>query len=139
MGENRLFWPQEMMDEWIVDEKAVIEDDVLSIVDEKMKYRLCQAVHFIADVGDGDDVHSLIGKVKEVTTLEEMGSEHYMDSVIVEDSAYEVVQGFTGAPIVDQAKANAQNDISKAIKTQAGSETESEDKELLANFLLDNL
>jgi hypothetical protein len=88
MGENRLFWPQEMMDEWLVDEKAVISDDVLTISDENKKYRILQAVHFVADVGDGDDIHSLVGKVKEVSILENMGAEHYMDSVIIEDSAY---------------------------------------------------
>ena len=98
-----------MMDEWLGDEKALIEEDVLTIIEDKMKYKLSQAVHFVADVGDGDDAHKMIGKVKEVSTLEEMGSEHYMDSVIIEDSAYEVVQGFTGLPLVDEATAASQS------------------------------
>ena len=31
MGANRLFWPQETMDEWIVGEKVTIDGDVLSV------------------------------------------------------------------------------------------------------------
>lgn len=139
MGENRLFWPQEMMDEWIVDEKATIEDDLLTITGENMTYRLSQAVHFIADVGDGSDLHSLIGKVKELSTLQEMGCEHYMDSVLLEDSAYQVVQGFTGIPVVDKVQQSSQIEgtAAKAMADSLGEE--SDDRDLLARFLLDNL
>ena len=141
MGVNRLFWPQEMMDEWIVDEKAIIADDILEIVAEKKKYTVAQAVHFVSDVGDGDDIHKLVGKVKELDALAQMNAEHYMESVIIEDSAYEVIMGFTGIPIIEAHADEEQNknkDITGAVKTQAG-ENASEDKELLARFLLDNL
>ncbi|MBN2529156.1 MAG: hypothetical protein JXR76_22395 [Deltaproteobacteria bacterium] len=139
MGENRLFWPQEMMDEWIVDEKATIEDDLLTITEENMTYRLSQAVHFIADVGDGADQHSLIGKVKELSILQDMGCEHYMDSVLLEDSAYQVVQGFTGVPVVDKVQQSSQieNTAAKAMANSLGEEND--DRDLLARFLLDNL
>ncbi len=141
MGSNRLFWPQETMDEWIVAEKATIEDDMLKIVDEGHIYKLSQAVHFIADVGDGTDPHELIGRVKEVETLTETGAEHYMDSVLIEDSAYEVVPGFTGEPLLEVAPRITMkgSDISGAVMTREGEDGDSEDRELLANFLLDNL
>ena len=141
MGSNRLFWPQETMDTWIVEEKAAIEDDVLKIVDEGHRYKLSQAVHFVADVGDGSDPHKLVGRVKELETLLEMGAEHYMDSVLIEDSAYEVVPGFTGEPIVEVVSkiTMKSTDISGAVMTQAGEDGDSEDTELLAKFLLDNL
>ncbi|MBN2342150.1 MAG: hypothetical protein JXX29_12010 [Deltaproteobacteria bacterium] len=138
MGENRLFWPQEMMDEWIVDEKASIEDDLLTIIDEKVSYKLSQAVHFVSDVGDGEDQHKLIGKVKELSTLMEMGCEHYMDSVLIEDSAYQVVQGFTGVPIVETSQQSKQKGSDSKKQSLSKSE-DSDDRELLANFLLDNL
>lgn len=141
MGNNRLFWPQETMDNWVVDEKATIEDDVLKIVDEGHRYQLSQAVHFVADVGDGSDPHKLVGRVKELETLTEMGAEHYMDSVLIEDSAYEVVPGFTGEPIMEvvQKSTIGSGDISGAVMIQAGADDDSEDTELLAKFLLDNL
>ena len=139
MGENRLFWPQEMMDDWIIDEKASIEDDLLTIIGENMTYRLSQAVHFVADVGDGSDQHSLIGKVKELSTLQKMGCEHYMDSVLLGDSAYEVVQGFTGIPVVDNLQQSAQKKSSGSKGKTDSSGDENDDRDLLANFLLDNL
>jgi len=143
MGNNRLFWPQETMDEWVIEEKASIDEDVLTISGEEVKYRLSQAVHFKKDVGDGSDPHNLVGRVKELAILESMGAEHYMDSVLIEDSAYEVVTGFTGEPIIEiapTAKTRA-NDISGAVmtQTQAKQDGEPEDRELLAKFLLDNL
>lgn len=138
MGNNRLFWSQETMDEWLVEEKATIKDDILVLQNEPIKYKLSQAVHFTADVGDGDDSLNLIGKVKELEKLEQMNAEHYMDSVIVEDSAYQVVTGFTGLPIPTKKSQARLDDITGAVKTQAG-ENKQEDRELLAKFLLDNL
>lgn len=131
------------MDEWVVEEKASIVEDVLTIVDEEVKYRLSQAVHFLKDVADGSDPHNLVGRVKELSILESMGAEHYMDSVILQDSAYEVVTGFTGEPMIEIAptiKTRA-NDISGAVMTQTRvkEDAEPEDRELLAKFLLDNL
>jgi hypothetical protein len=139
MGENRLFWPQEMMDEWIIDEKASIDDNLLTIIDENMKYQLSQAVHFIADVGDGGDQHSMLGKVKELDTLTDMGCEHYMDSVLIEDSAYQVVQGFTGVPVLDtlQETSSQTGPITRSNADITGDD--SDDRDLLARFLLDNL
>jgi len=140
MGKNRLFWPQEMLDEWVVEEKISIEDDLLTVLGDNMKYRLKQAVHFVADVGDGSDPHDVIGRVKEVEALEEMGAEHYHDSVLLEDSAYQVVPGFTGEPVIETLEALAGGDA-KAVKGPEadGAEKDTEDRELLARFLLDNL
>ena len=139
MGENRLFWPQEMMDEWIIDEKASIDDNLLTITDENMTYRLSQAVHFIADVGDGADHHTLVGKVKELSTLTEIGCEHYMDSVLIEDSAYQVVQGFTGVPVLDrmQQPGKPSGTVTRSKSDLSGDDAD--DRDLLARFLLDNL
>jgi len=139
MGSNRLFWPQDIMDQLTVDEKATIEEDVVSLVDDNLSYRVKQAVHFVADVGDGSDPHKLVGRVKELAALEELGAEHYMDSVLIEDSAYKVVEGFAGEPLIDVAGDPKGEDITGAVAAQAGAEGEGEDQELLAKFLLDNL
>jgi hypothetical protein len=138
MGANRLFWSQEVLDQLIVDEKAVIEEDVLSIADDKLRYRVSQAVHFVADVGDGSDPHKLVGRVKELEPLVAGGAEHYMDSVLIDDSAYQVAQGFSGEPIIEIASETKGGDISGAV-VAAGGEEDGEDRELLAKFLLDNL
>ncbi len=140
MGVNRLFWPQELLDEWVLDEKAVIEGDMLSLTKEKQRFNLRQAVLFQTDVGDGADAHGLVGRVKEMAILEEMHAEHYMDSVLVGDSAYKVVPGYTGEPLVDIDGVSKGDDITGAVSTRTGAAGEAgDDRELLAQFLLDNL
>jgi hypothetical protein len=141
MGANRLFWPQETMDEWIVGEKVTIDGDVLLIRDVQRSYRISQAVYFEADVGGGEDPHGLVGRVKETAALEKLGAEHYMDSVLIGDSAYKVTPGFTGQPIIQMSAADRGADILGAVITKAGGGTsgENDDRELLARFLLDNL
>ena len=140
MGVNRFFWSQELLDQWIVEEKIVLEGERLTLSEENRTFKVKQAVYFTDDVGDGNDVHDLVGCVKEIHTLEEMGAEHYMDSVLVGDSAYQVVPGFTGEPVVEKMpdiKSSAP-DIEGAIASHAGEE-EVDDRELLARFLIENL
>ena len=136
MRPNRFFWPQEVLDQWLVDEKIVIDGQELKILAENLAYQLDQAVYFVRDVGDGSDPHQLVGRVKDLVAIEEMGAEHYMDSVLIGDTAYEVVTGFAGVPAtVDRAV----GDIQGAIASQTGDDSEAEDKELLARFLIENL
>ncbi|HUT77236.1 MAG TPA: hypothetical protein VM285_06095 [Polyangia bacterium] len=140
MGVNRLFWPQELLDEWLLEEQAVIDGGVLSLAREQRRYGVQQAVLFTADVGDGADAHGLVGRVKDTAALEKMHAEHYMDSVLIGDSAYKVVPGFTGEPLIDVSGAAKSGDITGAVTTRADAAgAAAEDRELLAQFLLDNL
>jgi len=140
MGVNRLFWPQELLDEWVVEEKALIEGELLTLRGERGRFNLRQAVLFVADVGDGSDPHGLVGRVKESMVLEEMHAEQYMDSVLIGDSAYEVAPGFTGELLVDVRSDGRGDDITGAVATRTGTAGEAgDDRELLARFLLDNL
>ncbi len=137
MGANRFFWPQELLDQWIVEDKITLKDDSLTIVSEKRTFQTKQAVYFSADVSDGQDTHNFVGRVKELSVLEEMGAEYYMDSVIMEDSAYEVVPGFTGEP--EAGKSAGAMDLSAALAGETGEGEANSDRELLAKFLLENL
>ena len=140
MAISRLFWPQELLDQWIVDEKIQLEGERLTLVKENQVYRVKQATYFVADVGDGDDAFNLVGRVKDVTELAALGAEHYMDSVIIEDSAYQVVTGFVGeqTPVSADLSQTAPRSISDALGGKGG-EGEPDDKELLAKFLMENL
>jgi hypothetical protein len=141
MGVSRLFWPQELLDQWIIDEKISLDGERLTIREGNSTYRVRQAVYFTADVGDGSDAHKLLGRVKELKQLEEMGAEKYMDSVLVEDSAYQVVTGFVGEqfPIAEGEQDERKDDQEDAAQHQSGESSEESDKELLAKFLIDNL
>ena len=143
MGVNRFFWPQELLDQWIVEEKINLDGQLLTLIEENRIYDVQQAVYFTSDVGDGDDKYNLIGRVKEKSTLEEMEAEHYMDSVLIDESAYQVVPGFTGEPVqdaetVEKSKEKA-TELSEAISGYADEEESVDDRELLAQFLIDNL
>jgi hypothetical protein len=140
MAISRLFWPQELLDQWIVDEKIVLEGERLTLVKENQVYRVKQALYFVADVGDGNDELKLVGRVKDISEIEAMGGEHYMDSVILEDSAYQVVNGFVGeqTPVAAQKTKTAPRSITDALANKNG-EGEQDDKELLAKFLMENL
>lgn len=142
MGVSRLFWPQELLDQWIVDEKISLEGEELTIQKERRTYQVKQAVYFTKDVGGGADDHKLLGRVKELKALESMGAEHYMDSVILEDSAYEVVMGFIGElSSIDGTDSRGASDIADAVAEHAGDKGDDKDndKELLAKFLIENL
>ena len=141
MGVSRLFWPQELLDQWIVDEKISLEGERLTVQKENRTYRVRQAVFFTSDVGDGDDKHNLVGRVKELEQLDSMEAEHYMDSVLIEDSAYQVVTGFVGEqfPIEVNGAESGANKTKGTGVNQSDKSEEASDQELLAKFLIENL
>jgi hypothetical protein len=50
----------------------------------------------MSEVGTGADPHGLIGKIKTLEEVQALGGEHYADSVIMGDCAYQVIEGFVG-------------------------------------------
>ncbi len=138
---SRLFWPQNILDEWMVDEKIAMEGDSLTITEEGKTYKVAQAVYFSADVGDGDDAFHLVGRVKTLSALEKIGAECYMDSVILQESAYQVVGGFVGelTEADDLSITRPRLPSGAARPAVRNEEDERNDKELLAKFLIENL
>jgi hypothetical protein len=155
VGANKMFWPQDLLDEWTLDERIIIDGARLSILAEKRTYRIEQALFFQADVANGDDPRHLVGRVRSLADIHSMGGEYYLDSVVLEDTAYTVVPGYTGEPEnVDSVtpsppaervggKTNLSDSepqsIATALSAQTGQGQEASDQELLAKFLLDNL
>ena len=88
-----LFVPQSVLDRWSEQGKVQVDGHVLTILGENKAFSLTSAVRFIK-MEAGDDVSSLLQKVKTTDALKQMGAEHYMESVILGDSAYQVQQGF---------------------------------------------
>jgi len=122
---------------------------VLKILDENRSYDLVPAVRFMSEVGGSGDPGGLVGKVKERPQLQEMAADYYPGSVILGDSAYEVVDGFVGyprpvnpleAPPAPPARSSAAS-IGAAVSRVAGESAQPDlsDEALLTKFLLDNL
>lgn len=142
MPEHRLFVSTETLDQWLVAERVTVEGDVLTLQEPSQRFTLKTAVHFLEEVAGGGDDAELIGKVKDVEVLTEMGGEHVSDSVILNDSAYQVVEGFLGVPIpgdeAEDAPPASGSDLASAARAAAEGETAegADGVERLAQFFL---
>src|ERR1700722_14421939 len=96
---NRVFFPQAALDDWVGDNRADIKGEDLSLKAEGRRYRIIEAVHVVREVTGADDPHELLGRVKTRAFLTELGAEMLESSMILGDNAYDVIQGFVGAPI----------------------------------------
>ena len=96
---NRVFFPQSLLDEWNADNRVDIRGEDLLLKDQGRRYRIIEAVRVMREVTGADDPHELLGRVKTRAFLNELGAELLETSMILEDNAYDVVQGFVGAPI----------------------------------------
>ena len=149
-----LFVPQSVLDKWSEQGKVAVDGHVLTLLAEGKSFQLTSAVRFLK-MEAGDDVAKLLAKVKTTEALKGMGAEHYMDSVILGEVAYQVQQGFLAdayalrlaAAAAPQKAAPAQPPppppdaiepppppTAEPAKTDPGTE-----QDLLARFLLDNL
>jgi hypothetical protein len=99
MAENRVFLPQQALDQWLEKGRVSLVDDELTITPAGRRFRLSSAVRFTAEVGGDGDPHGLVGKVKSLEQIAVLQGEHCADSVILGDHAYQVVEGFLGEPL----------------------------------------
>jgi hypothetical protein len=138
-----LFVPQSVLDKWSDKGRVELEGHVLTLVKEKKAFQLTPAVRFIKMEAGGDE-KKLLQKVKTLEALKQMGAEHYQESVILGESAYQVQQGFLAdasalrraAGVEQAAKTGAKGAPASAQKKPGEKEGE---QDLLAQFLLENL
>ena len=153
-----LFVPQSVLDKWSEQGRIQVDGNVLTILGENKNFALTSAVRFMK-MEAGDDNAKLLQKVKTTDALKQMGAEHYMESVILGDSAYQVQQGFladanalrraaaaSAPPAPKAAPAAAPKpavSANPAPAAQTAAQTAKEEKageqDMLAQFLLDNL
>jgi hypothetical protein len=123
----KLFLPQKTLEDWSVGEKADLEDGRLVVRETKSTHAVVPAVHFVKVIS-GADGHQLTGRVKTMKQLDELGAEHMMDSVLLGETAFEVVPGYVAD--VPNAPAGKGDPKKKPISPEA---------DLLAAFILDKL
>jgi hypothetical protein len=125
---NRVFFPQLALDEWLGESRAELKGEDLLLRSEGRRYRIVEGVRVVREVTGADDPHELIGRVKSRAFLAELGAEVLEGSMILGDNAYDVVQGFVGAPIGGFAeyKKTAPSTAARDVKT---------DEELIAAFV----
>jgi hypothetical protein len=77
-----------------------MEGDELMVVPEGLRYRAVEAVRVLREVTTGDDPPKLCGTVQARAYLtDELGGELLGDSMLVDDSAYDVVPGLACQPL----------------------------------------
>lgn len=133
MGPNRVFFPQDSLDHWIGEGRVDLVGNELVIRAENRRYRVVEAVRILSEVSGAPDVHELVGKVKSITFLGELGAEILGISMVLGENAYEVMPGFMGTAgmtFSDHRAASGQ--------TQAQPLPKSEEN-LLAQYLLQTL
>jgi hypothetical protein len=126
--ENRVFFPQTALDQWIVEGTVLLEDGVLTMVDEGRRYSLTEAVRVLREVSGAGDVYDLIGRVKTRPFLEQLGAELVETSMLLGEAAYDVEPGWAGLPVGTFAEYLAKRTASLDSKLDT-------DEALLARFL----
>jgi hypothetical protein len=129
--ENRIFFPQAALDEWIVEGTVELQDGELTLLRAGRRYRVAEAVHVVRDASGGGDPE-LVGKVKARVYLEQLGAEIVESSMLLGDAAYDVEPGWIGVPATafgDYVAANARG------KAGAAPVDVATDEELLLKFV----
>lgn len=129
---SKLFLPQTTLEEWALSDKADLDGERLAIKEDAASYPVTPAVLF-ARLVSGEDGASLLSRVKTAEELERLGAEQMMDSVLLGETAYEVVPGYVTEVSVVAPTAPA---VEGGSASSSGGNPESD---LLAAFLLDKL
>jgi hypothetical protein len=132
--ENRVFFPQAALDEWIVAGAVELQGGELTVLSAGRQYRLAEAVHVLRDVSGTGDTHELVGLVKARAYLEQLGAELVETSMLIGDSAYDVDPGWLGIPSVTFADFAA-SDACKAACTRSGVVPPSREEDVLGQLL----
>src|SRR5262245_61297206 len=114
----KVFLPQSTLEEWALDEKADLQDGKLVVPSEKGASDVTTAVHFVTLVS-GEDAQDLVGKVKTQAWLDGLGAEQLSGSVLLGESAWEVVPGYIAevpeprppTPAADKTRISAETDL----------------------------
>lgn len=95
----RLYISQARVDSWSAEDRIAISGETMTLVEHGRAFTIQPAVRFLAVSGAEEDPHDLLGKVKALDELEQMGADHMASSVIYVETAYDVENGFIGEPL----------------------------------------
>lgn len=107
MTPSRLFIAHEALDVWVAEGRAEVDAAGLLDRETSQRFALTEALRFVEEVGGAPDAAGLVGKVKSLAQVAELGGEHMADSVILGENAYRVQPGFMGTLQVQEGVAVA--------------------------------
>lgn len=136
MGQNRLFVSQRRLDEWLTEGRVEMEGEVMTSLPEGSRFRLETAVLFVREVTGAGDPYGVLGKVKDLRQIAELGGEYAAGSVIIGDHAYDVIEGLVGE-FLPERPVHSGESLGSAIRSAVGDlRRQSGELDLLARFLL---
>ncbi|MDQ3036504.1 MAG: hypothetical protein M3Y87_29165 [Myxococcota bacterium] len=145
MGLNRLFVSQAKLDQWLSDSLVEVDGETMTTQPDGNRFELRTAVLFTEELTGEGDPHSLVGRVKDLDQITELGGEYASGSVILGDNAYTVVEGFVGDPILEEeaaapsdspAETLSGDTLAAAMRSATGEPGRDGELDLLARFFL---
>jgi len=97
--ENRVFFPQAALDEWIVDGRVEVSEGELRLVAEGRRYKLTEAVYVLREVSGSGDSRDWIGRARSRGFFESAAAEIVETSMLAGEAAYDVEPGWLGIPV----------------------------------------
>ncbi len=92
---EKLFFSQDILDAWCDEEKVSVDGEELTINrNPPVKFKLIPAYRVIKVAGDDEDVKKWVNKVKTRDELKAAGADVYMNSIIVDEVAYDAEYGY---------------------------------------------
>ena len=125
------FITMEQLDRWSSQGKIDLAGDTMTVLSDGRRYQLVPAVRFIEELGNSNDFRGLVGRVVPVAELSSLGGEHYMDSVVIGETAYKVTEVYI-ARLVETGP--PQPDFTGRYGTDK--DTDTDDAEIVARVLL---
>ena len=132
--QDRVFFPQAALDQWIVDGTVELNAGVLTILSEGRRYELAEAVRVLREVSGARDEHDLLGRVRTLPFLEQLGADLAETSMLLAEAAYDVEPGWVGTPVGSFAEYVASGARKKARVANAGPEPKSDEEVLVSSL-----
>jgi hypothetical protein len=96
---SRLFISVDRLDAWTAEGRAALDGNRNTLTELGRNFTMTPAVCFVKTTANDQDPYDLVGRVKSKPQLDEMGAEQLANSVIYQDMAYDVIDGFIGEPL----------------------------------------
>ena len=107
MTATRIFFSTTSLNDWLGKGAAELDGEEMVIAEHGLRLRIISAVRFLEVLTEYKKATAnLVGKVKDLEQLKKMKADHYEDSVVLDDIAYRVEEGFLGVPATAK-KSNA--------------------------------
>lgn len=95
----KVFISVDALEEKTASGTATVSGEIVTFAELDKTAHLAPAVYFQRIAGGDPDALRLLGRVKSEAELREMGADHQASSVIVGETAYDVVEGFLGTVV----------------------------------------